>query len=207
MDYSVIERLMAEKGVTAYRVAKDTGIAFSSFSDWKRGRSSPKPDKLALLAGYFGVSVDALLGSGGIGQDGGRRVSDNLVPVIGEIRAGSPIITEQTLEGYELADLPDGADPLDYFFLRIRGDSMKEIGMVEGAVVLFRKQSYADDGQIVACLVGGDMATVKRFSRLGRRILLLPENRDYQPIELSPVDFETGDARILGVATEIKIKL
>lgn len=207
MDYSVIERLMAAKGVTAYRVAKDTGIAFSSFSDWKRGRSSPKPDKLTKLAEYFGVGVDDLLGGTGEGRAGARLVSDSLVPVIGEIRAGSPIITEETLEGYELADLSEGADVRDYFFLRIRGDSMKEIGMVEGAVVLFRKQSYAEDGQIVACLVGGEMATVKRFSRVGRRILLLPENCDYSPIELSPVDFETGDARILGVATEIKIKL
>lgn len=207
MDYSVLERLMAAKGVTAYRTAKDTGIAFSSFSDWKSGRSSPKADKLARLADYFGVSVDVLLGGDAGERDGGRLISDNLVPVIGEIRAGSPIITEQTLEGYELADLSVGDDARDFFFLRIRGDSMKDIGMVEGAVVLFRKQSYAEDGQIVACLVGGESATVKRFSRIGRRILLLPENRDFRPIELSPVDFETGDARILGVATEIKIRL
>ena len=207
MDFSVLERLIAERGITVYRVAKDTGNAFSSFSDWKRGRSSPKSDKLARLAEYFGVSVDDLLGGRGEERDGGRRVSDNLVPVIGEIRAGSPIITDQTLEGYELADLSVGDDARDFFFLRIRGDSMKEIGMVEGAVVLFRKQQYAQDGQIVACLVGGESATVKRFSRAGRRILLLPENRDYKPIELSPEDFESGDARILGVATEIKIKL
>ena len=108
--------------------------------------------------------------------------------------------------GVELADL-GGASPEDYFFLRIKGDSMKNIGMVDGALVLFRKQQYAQDGQIVACLVGGESATVKRFSKKGRRMRLLPENESYSPIELTPADFETGEARILGVAEEIKIKL
>ena len=207
MEYSFLERLMAEKGVTAYRVAKDTGIAFSSFSDWKRGCSSPKADKLSVLADYFGIPVEMLMEQRRERSGSGRLVSENLVPLIGEIRAGSPIITEQTLEGYELADLDDGGSPDDFFFLRICGDSMKNIGMVNGSVVLFRKQQYAEDGQIVACLVGGESATVKRFHREGRRILLMPENPDYRPIEISPVDFETGDARILGVATEIKIRL
>ncbi|MCQ2354483.1 MAG: LexA family transcriptional regulator [Clostridia bacterium] len=207
MNYSVLERLMAAKGITAYRLAKDTGIAFSSLSDWKKGRSSPKADKLALIADYFEVPVDFLLDQQRQNRSGGKLLSESLVPLIGEIRAGSPIITDQTLEGYELADLDDGGSPDDYFFLRIRGDSMKDIGMVNGSVVLFRKQQYADNGQVVACLVGGESATVKRFHREGRKILLMPENPEYRPIEISPVDFETGDARILGVATEIKIKL
>ena len=79
--------------------------------------------------------------------------------------------------------------------------------MVDGSLVLFRKQQYAEDGDIVACLVAGECATVKRFRRVHRRILLVPENRDYSPIELTPEDFESGDARILGVAVEVKIKL
>ena len=62
-------------------------------------------------------------------------------------------------------------------------------------------------GNVVACLVGGDSATVKRFHRDHKRVLLLPENEDYEPIELSTDDFESGEARILGVAVEVKIKL
>ena len=130
--------------------------------------------------------------------------AERMVPVIGEIRAGSPIITEQTLMGHEVADIPN-AD--DYFYLRVCGDSMKNIGMIDGSLVLFRKQQYAEEGQIVACLVGGESATVKRFHRRGKNIFLMPENPDYSPIQLSTVDFETGEARILGVACEIKIKL
>ena len=65
---------------------------------------------------------------------------------------------------------------------------------------------YAENGDIVACLVDGESATVKRFRKERRRIVLSPENEDYSPILLSPEDFETGRARILGVAIEAKTK-
>ena len=125
-------------------------------------------------------------------------------PIIGEIRAGTPIITNETLLGTEYADVDD-AD--EYFFLKVCGDSMKNVGIVHGSLVLFRKQQYAEEGDIVACLVGGDSATVKRFSRDRKNIYLIPENEEYSPIKLSTDDFESGEARILGVALEVKIKL
>jgi repressor LexA len=126
------------------------------------------------------------------------------IPIIGEIRAGSPIITNESILGYEHADVDDKDE---FFYLRVQGDSMKNIGMIDGSLVLFRKQQYAEDGEIVACLVGGDSATVKRFRRAKKTIYLMPENEDYQPIKLTTDDFESGEARILGVACEIKIKL
>ena len=95
----------------------------------------------------------------------------------------------------------------DYFYLKVLGDSMKNIGMVNGSLVLFHKQQYAEDGDIVACLVGGDSATVKRFRRSQKTIYLIPENEEYEPIRLSTDDFESGEARILGIAKEVKIKL
>ncbi len=198
MSYKNFERLLLEKGTTVYRVAKETRIPASTFSDWKSGRSSPKSEKLMRIADYFGVSMEELMG---ISADGTRKRN---IPIIGEIRAGSPIITEETLLGYEPAEV-DNTD--EYFFLKVSGDSMKNIGMVHGSLVLFRKQQYAENGDIVACLVGGDSATVKRFFRQHRSIILMPENEDYKPLRLTPEDFETGEARILGIATEIKIKL
>ena len=127
-----------------------------------------------------------------------------MVPVIGVIRAGRPIVTDETMLGYEFADVDDAEE---YFFLKVCGDSMKNIGMIDGSLVLFRKQQYASEGDIVACLVGGESATVKRFHRAGKNISLLPENESYSPIRLTTDDFEAGEARILGVAIEIKIKL
>ena len=207
MNYHRFEALLERNGTTVYKVAKATGISNSTFTDWKNGRSKPKTDKIKLIADYFGVSLDALLDvEGGNTEAVNARsaVVRKLVPIIGEIRAGAPIITNETLLGHELADVDD-AD--DYFYLRVLGDSMKNCGIIDGSLVLFRKQQYAEDGEIVACLVGGDSATVKRFRKINKKLFLYPENEDYKPISLTPEEFETGDARILGVAVEVKIKL
>ena len=61
--YEIFEKLLMERGVTAYKVAKATGISTGSMTDWKKGRSAPKVDKLKKIADYFGVSVDYLLGN------------------------------------------------------------------------------------------------------------------------------------------------
>lgn len=209
MDYEIFEDLLKTNKTTVYRVSKETGIAPSTFSDWKSGRSVPKLDKIKLIANYFGVSLEYMTTgeeyslpsdeTEGKPYDKGKQIA-----IIGEIRAGSPIITNESVEGYEYAEVGEAEE---YFYLRVQGDSMKNIGMVDGSLVLFHKQQYASDGEIVACLVGGDSATVKRFKRIKKTVLLMPENEEYQPIKLSTDDFESGEARILGVACEIKIKL
>lgn len=207
MEYATFERLLREKQISVYHVAKATGISSSTFTDWKNGRSVPKADKLAKIANFFSISLDELLGT-----ERGQRTAESsyhtikakkMVPVIGVIRAGTPIVTDETLLGREFADVDEIED---YFFLEVCGDSMKNCGIVDGTYVLFHKQQYANDGDIVACLVDGESATVKRFTRSNRKIILSPENDDYQPIVLSPEDFEIGKARILGVAIEAKTK-
>lgn len=59
--YEKFERLLKERNLTPYRVSLDTGIAQSTLSDWKSGRSKPKVDKLKILADYFGVSIEYFL--------------------------------------------------------------------------------------------------------------------------------------------------
>lgn len=207
MEYAAFEKLLQLHNVTVYQVSKATGISASTLSDWKNGRSTPKADKLARIADFFSIGLDELMGT----NEGKRRAEDSfrslrankMVPVIGVIRAGAPIVTEETLLGREFADVNDVED---YFYLEVCGDSMKNCGIVDGTYVLFRKQQYAENGDIVACLVDGDSATVKRFFKHNHCIQLIPENEAYSPITLSPEDFEIGRARILGVAIEAKTK-
>ena len=208
MNYARFEALLYQYNTTVYRVSKETGIAPSTFSDWKSGRSTPKADKLRRIADHFGISIDSLYGSE-IGEKTDLSAYLNMrarkmIPVLGEIRAGAPILTEESTLGHEFADVENAEE---YFYLKIRGDSMKDAGIIEDSLVLFHKQDFAEDGDIVACLVGGDSATIKRFRQIRRQILLVPENDNYDPILLTTKDFESGDARILGVATEVKIKL
>ena len=206
MLYSEFEKLLNERKLTVYRVAKETGISASTFTDWKNGRSTPKADKLAKLARYFGIGLDEWMGSGEREPEGLLAAfrQKRMVPVVGMIRAGQPIVTEESLLGHEFADVEDAKD---YFYLEITGDSMKECGMVEGSLVLFERRQYAENGKVVACLIDGDRATVKRYEKKNHRIILSPENDSYDPIVLSPEDEESGKFRILGVACEIKTKL
>lgn len=208
MNYDIFENLLKINKTTVYRVSKETGISASTLSDWKSGRSVPKLDKMRLIAEFFGVSLEYMLtGEEPLAESDPQADSTfekgSRIAIIGEIRAGLPIITNESVLGYEYAEV----DAEEYFYLRVQGDSMKNIGMIDGSLVLFHKQQYAEDGDIVACLVGGDSATVKRFRRSKKNIVLMPENPDYEPIRLTTDDFESGEARILGVACEIKIKL
>jgi len=65
--YNKFVELLVKKGVTSYQVSQDTGISNATFSDWKRGKSKPKVDKLKILAAYFGVTIDYFL-SDGVGE-------------------------------------------------------------------------------------------------------------------------------------------
>lgn len=206
MEYSKFDKMLHARGITVYQIAKATGIAPSTFADWKSGRSTPKSDKLSRIADFFGIGLDELLGT----ESGLRSLETSyraararrMVPVVGVLRAGAPIVTPETLLDREFADVDDVDD---YFYLEVCGDSMKNCGIVCGSRVLFRKQQHAETGDIVACLADSDLATVRRFSydRKARRIVLSPENDAYPSIVLSPEDFESGRSRILGVATEV----
>ena len=80
-------------------------------------------------------------------------------------------------------------------------------GIQTGDLVLIRLQPTADNGQIVACKINGDEATLKRFRQQGDTVILMPENPKYDPLVVPASDFATGHAKIIGVAIEIKRKL
>ncbi len=113
-----------------------------------------------------------------------RAPATRRVPVLGRIAAGEPLYAEQNLEG----SLPISAEWLagkgeEIFALRVRGESMINAHIVEGDLVLVRRQESAEPGDIVVALLG-DEATVKRFARQGEKVLLKPEHPTMPPIEV-----------------------
>jgi|SRR3990172_4825071 len=120
-----------------------------------------------------------------------RRAPVRDVPLVGRIAAGSPILAEEDIE--EIFPLPTelvGNDPV--FMLRVQGDSMLNAGIFDGDLVVVRRQPDAHNGEIVAALIGGEEATIKRLRRESDRVVLLPENPVYEPIVL------TSDVEIIG---------
>jgi repressor LexA len=80
---------------------------------------------------------------------------------------------------------------------------MKNAGIQSGDLVLLHQQAQAENGQIVACMVQQEDATLKRFRRQGDWVILQPENTAYEPRIVPVSDFENGSARILGVAVRL----
>ena len=168
------------------------------------------PPTVREVARAFGYSsplsakqhIDALVRKGylrkrpfqsrGIEVVGGVHAGDVLkIPLLGTIRAGLPILAGENIEEYislhkELFPLEEG------FALRVRGESMKGAGIMEGDIVVVRPGVEPRQGDIVVALIE-DEATVKRFYRKAGKVILKPENTDMEPVELDP-----RDVRILG---------
>ena len=114
-----------------------------------------------------------------------REEARRTLPLVGEIAAGGPLLAEDNIEEYlavpELIERR-GAD----FLLRVKGDSMFEAGILDGDVVVVKRQQSAENGDVVVALAGADEtadeATVKRFFRENGRIRLQPENAALEPI-------------------------
>ena len=107
-------------------------------------------------------------------------VHSSVLPLLGEVAAGSPVVAEDTVEDY--LTVPDQLAPDADFVLTVKGDSMINAGILDGDLVVVRKQADARNGEIVVALVGDEDATVKRFFRDGGRVRLQPENDALEPM-------------------------
>ncbi|HWD65700.1 MAG TPA: transcriptional repressor LexA [Solirubrobacteraceae bacterium] len=111
------------------------------------------------------------------------------LPLVGQVAAGQPVLAEENIEDYISTPAIAGGDEGEYL-LRVRGESMKNVGILDGDLVVVRPQDTATDGEIVVALVGEE-ATVKRFFQEEDRVRLQPENETMEPIF-------TREVRILG---------
>jgi repressor LexA len=118
-----------------------------------------------------------------------RAVRNQGLPIVGEVAAGEPVLADENIEDYLQVPAVIGGDDGD-FILRVKGDSMKDAGILAGDYVVVRSEEDAPDGDIVVALVGEE-ATVKRLYREADGVRLQPENRSYKPIR-------TQDAKVLG---------
>ena len=117
-----------------------------------------------------------------------------LLPLVGRVAAGHPILATEHVER-EVPVAPHLFESVPDYLLRVRGSSMRDIGILDGDLLAVRSTPQARHGQVVVARLGDDV-TVKRLDHQGRRIRLLPENPDFQPIDVGPGD----DFAIEGIA-------
>jgi repressor LexA len=109
----------------------------------------------------------------------GKRGRARELPVIGRITAGLPMYAQQEWDGTVVVDGSRFTGD-NLFCLRIQGNSMQDAGILNGDLVICEPRQYAENGEIVAALIHGEEATVKRFFRKADHIEMQPENKDYQ---------------------------
>jgi repressor LexA len=114
------------------------------------------------------------------------------VPLVGDVAAGTDVLAQENVE--EILPLPaDFTGDGDLFMLRVRGDSMIDAGILDGDYVVVRQQPQAEKGDIVVAGIPGEEATVKRYTRKGKQVVLLPANP-----RLSPLEYDAADVTIFG---------
>ncbi len=138
-------------------------------------RDPSKPRAIEMLERGVGNAVESVKGM--VGSEG--------LPVLGAVAAGQPMLAEENIEDYvSIPDMAGGGD--GNYLLQIRGESMKNAGILEGDHVVVHSQDTARDGDIVVALLGEE-ATVKRFFREPDHIRLQPENETMEPIRSKEV--------------------
>jgi repressor LexA len=123
------------------------------------------------------------------------------VPLLGDIAAGTDVLASENVE--ELVPVPsDFTGEGTLFMLRVRGDSMVDVGILDGDFVVVRQQPDARDGEIVAAGIPGDEATIKTFTRQGRQIVLVPANE-----RLAPMAFDADEVHVYGKVVTVMRRL
>jgi repressor LexA len=188
--YDFIRKYSAKYGYppTVRDIGKAVGLASSStvhahLANLEKAgvlrRDPTKPRALELLDRVAGQAADAVR----------SVVSQTGLPVVGAVAAGQPILAEENIEEYVEVPTLAGGDEGEYV-LRVRGDSMKNAGILPDDYVVVRPQDTAKDGEIVVALVGEE-ATVKRFFKEPDHVRLQPENDALEPIR-------SREVRVLG---------
>jgi repressor LexA len=177
--------------------------------DWIRAQieATGRPPTRAEIAAGLGFStassaedhLQALARKGVIelkpGTSRGLRVKDlpglpvqGTLPLVGRVAAGQPILAVENVEARYRID-PTLFSPRADYLLRVRGESMRDAGILDGDLLVVHRTAEARNGQIVVARIGhasGDEVTVKRFRKRGQSVVLQPENASFEPIVVDP---------------------
>lgn len=191
MDLTTWKEAKKRLGLTIAEIAKRAGI--------------PQGTVQNIFAGYVPTPrIDTVQAIERALELSGPRELDEVelndlfpVPLLGSVVAGVPIEAQEHLEGYIYISYRPKEE---YFALRVHGQSMKNAGIFDRSVVVCHKQENAESGEIVVAMLNGEQ-TVKRLKLVDKRIVLMPENPDFDPIFVS----EKDELIILGKVVEVRV--
>lgn len=197
-----IRRYMEAIGINRKEFCQRLGLKYSTVTDWLNAEKYPRIDKIEIMANFFGVSkadlVEPAPDFSGTSPAPAAVVHSYRIPVLGRVAAGTPILADEEIIGYEYIDKKYQDDGFEYFALRIQGHSM-EPTIMDGDTVIVRRQETVDSGQIAIVLIDGDDATAKEVKETPEGITLIGHNTAvYQPHFYSNREIEELPVRIVG---------
>ncbi|UYL94154.1 transcriptional repressor [Geobacillus phage vB_GthS_PK5.2] len=183
-----IKEFRLKRGMSQEELADLLQTTKQTISRYEIGDRKANQDVLFKLSEIFKVSIDDFF------PPKDKRSVFATVPVVGKVSCGNGIIAYEEIESYETvpADWVDGGE---YFFTRAKGDSMIGARIMDGDLLLIRRQNDVDNGEIAAVLID-DEIVLKRVYKTDGTIILQSENPAYQPIVVKPEDAKS--VRIVG---------
>lgn len=188
---------------TQKEIAAKMGVSPQTFNTWCTGVALPRMGKIQQLADLFGIEKSDLI-------DIKERtklpsIKGLKIPVLGRVAAGLPIEAQENIIDWE--EIPEEWQKKgEYFALEIKGDSM-EPRMYEGDVVIVKKQSEAENGQVCIVTINGDDATCKRLMVHSSSIALISFNPKYAPMVFAAEEAQKLPITVWGVVVEIRGKM
>lgn len=195
-----LNELRKQQKISISELARKVDMSKSTVSQYFNGKLQFPLNRAHDFARALGVTTDDLLGLDLSKVNPINRLTK--IPLLGTIACGDPILADENISGY-LSEPTDLLPSGKLFYLRAKGQSM-EPTIKDGSLVLIRQQPDVEDGEIAAILFMDDNeATLKRIKRAGPTVILMPDNREYEPIIAS----NNNPVRILGKAVRVTTNL
>lgn len=175
-----IKNLRTQFRLTQKELADKLEVGSSAVSGWERGANNPLMDKLEIMANMFSVPISYFFEEEDVGDYSNKKI----LPVYGNVYCGNNDVVFESTTEYE-AIPEEWVKGGNFFFLRAKGDSMVGAKIHEGDLLLIRKQSEVESGEIAAVVID-DSVVLKRVYRQNDSFTLISENSKYPPRIFNP---------------------
>lgn len=194
--------LRESKKLTQQELADKLNLSRVRYNNYETGKRNPDYEVLQLIADFYDVSIDYLLGKTESTPKKGIKI-----PVLGKVAAGIPIEAIENYDSDEWEEIPVSlAKCGEYFALKIKGESM-EPKFSNGDVVIVKKQDDVESGEIGVVIVNGCDATVKKIVKQSNGIMLVASNNEvYPPKFFDRESIENLPVKIIGKVVELRAK-
>lgn len=185
-----ILEILKQQGKNLYNLSKMTGIDHSTLYEIFNHQRKLSLDKLEKIAQALNVAVSELI------EDRPQEFTSlTPIPLVGHIKAGAPIITEERIEGYVYIP-EDITKDSKIFALKVKGNSMESFQIFDGDILIVKMQPTAENGDKVVCFYNGE-CYLRQFKIIQDNIVLQAGNPNYDPV-IIPLN-NSGDFKIIGV--------